>query len=303
MEISPKDLAHPRLQHVTPIPPKKILVVGANGQLGRALRAEYGDAAHIEYADRATLDLSSVDLAGARRWRDYGTIINAAAYTKVDLAETPEGRKDAWAANVTGIAALARIAAQNGITLVHVSSDYVFDGTLDRPYREDDPICPLGVYGQTKAAGDAIVATVPRHYIVRTSWVIGEGGNFVRTMASLAERGIDPKVVDDQFGRLTFTGDIARGIRHLVDSGADYGVYNLSGAGDPQSWADIAREVFRFAGHDPARVTGVTTDEYFASATAPVAPRPRNSVLDLGRITATGFTPAAVSESLTAYMA
>ena len=291
VEISAKDLAHPRLADVTPIPPKKILVLGANGQLGRALRAEYGDVTHIEYADRATLDLASVDLAGARRWRDYGTIINAAAYTKVDLAETAEGRKDAWAANVTGVAALARVATENSITLVHVSSDYVFDGTLDRPYREDDTICPLGVYGQTKAAGDAIVSTVPRHYIVRTSWVIGEGGNFVRTMASLAERGIDPKVVDDQIGRLTFTDDIARGIRHLLDTGAAFGTYNLCGAGEPQSWADIARAVFALTGHDPARVTGVSTEAYFASASGPISPRPRGSVLDLTKIERTGLIP------------
>jgi len=302
VEISPKDLAHPRLADVTPIPPKKILVLGAGGQLGRALRAEFGDAAHIEYADRATLDLSSPDLDTARRWRDYGTIINAAAYTKVDLAETPEGRRDAWAANVTGVASLARIAVANALTLVHVSSDYVFDGTSERPYREDDPICPLGVYGQTKAAGDQLVATVPRHYIVRTSWVIGEGNNFVRTMASLAERGIDPKVVDDQIGRLTFTDDIARGIRHLVDTAADYGVYNLTGAGDPQSWAEIARRVFELTGHDPARVTGVSTEEYFASATSPVAPRPRNSVLDLGKIQSADFSPAPHLKRLHAYI-
>ncbi len=151
--------------------------------------------------------------------------------------------------------ALARVAAANGITLVHVSSDYVFDGTKPGAYTEDDPIAPLGVYGQTKAAGDAVVATVPRHYIVRTSWVIGEGGNFVRTMASLAERGIDPTVVDDQVGRLTFTTDIARGIRHLLDTRAPYGVYNLTGTGDPTSWADVARRVFELTGHDPARVT------------------------------------------------
>ncbi|WP_454170672.1 sugar nucleotide-binding protein [Microbacterium paulum] len=291
VEISPKDLAHPRLADVTPIPPKKILVVGANGQLGRALRAEYGDASHIEYADRSSLDLATPGWEQSRRWRDYGTIINAAAYTKVDLAETADGRRDAWAANVTGVATLARIAAENGITLVHVSSDYVFDGTSDLPYREDDPICPLGVYGQTKAAGDAIVATVPRHYIVRTSWVIGEGNNFVRTMASLAERGIDPKVVDDQIGRLTFTEDIARGIRHLLDTGAAYGVYNLTGTGEPQTWADIARHVFKLNGHEPARITGVSTDQYYASATSPVAPRPRNSILDLTKIEANAFAP------------
>ncbi|APZ35032.1 dTDP-4-dehydrorhamnose reductase [Microbacterium aurum] len=302
VEISAKDLAHPRLADVTPIPPKKILVLGANGQLGRALRAEYGDAPHIEYADRATLDISSPDLATARRWRDYGTIINAAAYTKVDLAETPEGRKDAWAANVTGVAALARLAAENGITLVHVSSDYVFDGTLNRPYREDDPICPLGVYGQTKAAGDAIVSTVPRHYIVRTSWVIGDGNNFVRTMATLAERGVNPNVVDDQFGRLTLTDDIARGIRHLLETGADYGTYNLTGGGEPQSWADVARGVFALLGSHPDRVTAVSTPEYHQLDTGAKAPRPRNGTLDLARLTRTSFSPRDSSMVLREYL-
>ncbi|WP_438353540.1 sugar nucleotide-binding protein [Microbacterium sp. CJ88] len=302
VEISAKDLAHPRLADVTPVPPKKVLVVGAGGQLGLALRAEFGDAAHIEFATRAEFDLTDPDAASARRWRDYGAIVNAAAYTAVDVAETAEGRREAWAANVTGLGVLSRIATANGVTLVHVSSDYVFDGTLDRPYREDDAVCPLGVYGQTKAAGDAIVVAVPRHYVVRTSWVIGEGKNFVRTMASLAERGIDPRVVDDQIGRLTFTDDIARGIRHLLETGAAFGVYNLTGSGEPTSWADIARRVFELTGHDPSRVTGVSTDEYFASATAPVAPRPRNSVLDLARIESTGFSPRPSADSLRDYL-
>ncbi|WP_457100999.1 sugar nucleotide-binding protein [Microbacterium sp. P5_E9] len=303
VEISPKDLAHPRLEDVIPVAPRKTLVIGSNGQLGQALRAEFGDAPHLEYATRADLDLASPDLPTARRWRDYGTIVNAAAYTAVDLAETPEGRRDAWLANVTGVATLSGIAAQNGITLVHVSSDYVFDGSLDRPYREGDAFAPLGVYGQTKAAGDAVIATVPRHYVVRTSWVIGEGKNFVRTMASLAERGIDPSVVDDQVGRLTFTEDIARGIRHLLDSGAEYGTYNLTGAGDPTTWADIARRVYELTGHDPARVTGVPTDEYFASAAGPVAARPRNSVLDLSKIERAGFAPRDPQEVLIGYLA
>lgn len=302
VEISAKDREHPRLADVTPILPKKILVVGAAGQLGLALRETLGDSAHVEFATRADLDVTDPDLADARRWRDYGVIVNASAYTAVDTAETSEGRRHAWAANVTGVAALARVAGANGITLVHVSSDYVFDGTLDRPYREDDPVCPLGVYGQTKAAGDAIVSTLPRHYIVRTSWVVGEGRNFVRTMASLAERGIDPRVVDDQVGRLTFTDDIARGIRHLLDIAAPYGTYNLTGAGAPMSWAEFAREVFRLTGNDPARVTGVSAAEYFASAGSAVAPRPANSVLDLAKITATGFTPEPVSVSLPRYL-
>ncbi|WP_022882947.1 sugar nucleotide-binding protein [Gryllotalpicola ginsengisoli] len=283
--LSEKDKAHPRLTDVSPMAPRKTLVLGAGGQLGRALRAVYPDA---EFATRAELDLAAPGLESARPWRDYGVIVNAAAYTKVDLAETADGRRDAWAANVAGVAALARIAADNGITLVHVSSDYVFDGTADG-HPEDEPFSPLGVYGQTKAAGDAIVQTVPRHYIVRTSWVIGDGANFVRTMASLAERGVDPSVVDDQVGRLSFTADIAAGIRHLVDTGAPFGVYNLTGSGEPVSWAEIARRVFARTGHDAARVTGVTTAEYFAGKQ--VAPRPLNSVLPLDKIEAAGFTP------------
>jgi dTDP-4-dehydrorhamnose 3,5-epimerase len=302
VEISAKDLAHPRLGDVVPMAPRKTLVLGADGQLGRALRAEFGDAPHIEYATRADFDLSSADLASARRWRDYGTIINAAAYTAVDVAETADGRVDAWAANATGVAGLARIATSHGITLVHVSSDYVFDGSRAGEYSEEVPFAPLGVYGQTKAAGDAVVATVPRHYIVRTSWVIGEGKNFVRTMASLAERGIDPAVVDDQVGRLTFTDDIARGIRHLLDIGAEHGTYNLTGAGEAMTWADIARRIFELTGHDPARVTGVSTEEYFASAGGPVAPRPRNSLLDLAKLESVGFATQNAAKSLADYL-
>ena len=295
VEISAKDLAHPRLADVAPIPPKKTLVVGANGQLGRALRAAYGEDESVEFAGRQELDVTG-DLHAARRWRDYGTIVNAAAYTAVDAAETD--RAGAWAGNVTAVAQLARIATENGITLVHVSSDYVFDGTGTTPYTEDEPVAPLGVYGQTKAAADAIVATVPRHYIVRTSWVIGEGKNFVGTMASLAERGIAPSVVDDQIGRLTFTDDIAGGIRHLLTSAAPYGTYNLTGGGAPASWADIAAEVYELTGHDRTAVSGVSTEQYFANATGPVAPRPRWSVLDLGKIEAAGYSPRDWRKSL-----
>lgn len=299
--ISDKDRRHPRLVDVLPIAPRKILVLGANGQLGRALHAELGGSAHIDYATRADLDLSAPGLESSRRWREYGTIINAAAYTAVDTAETAEGRAAAWATNVTGVAALARIAIENQIALVHVSSDYVFDGTAQRPYREDEPICPLGVYGQTKAAGDATVSAVPRHYIIRTSWVIGEGANFVRTMASLAERGIDPSVVNDQVGRLTFTEDIARGIRHLLDTKAPFGVYNLTGSGSPRSWADIAARVFELTGNDPARVTPVATADYY-DGTPDVAVRPANSVLNLSKIEATGYVPANADRSLESYL-
>ncbi len=303
VEISAKDKQHPRLADVTPMPPKKILVTGANGQLGRALRAEFGEHPWIEYAAREDLDLTSPDVDEARRWRDFGTIINAAAYTKVDAAETPEGRPQAWAANVTAVAGLARIATANGITLVHISSDYVFDGLRGDGYTEQDAVAPLGVYGQTKAAGDAIVAAVPHHYVLRTSWVIGDGANFVRTMASLAERGVDPRVVDDQTGRLTFTRDIAVAIRHLLQERAPYGVYNVTSDGPAVTWFDIARDVFRLTGHDPERVTGVSTEEYFRNATTSVAPRPSHSVLDVSKVRAAGVPLPDGPTALAAYLA
>lgn len=301
-EISEKDAAHPRLADVTPVLPRKILVLGAGGQLGRALRDEFRGDPRVEFATRDELDLASPALTSARRWRDYDVIVNAAAYTAVDRAETPAGRAAAWAVNAVGVAALARVATEAGITLVQVSSDYVFDGSSREPYREDVPLSPLGVYGQTKAAGDLGAMTAPRHYVVRTSWVIGDGRNFVRTMASIAERGVDPRVVDDQIGRLTFTVDIARGIRHLIETAPAFGTYNITGSGTPMSWADIAREVFRLTGHDPARVSGISTDDYFAGAAEPVAPRPANSVLDLAKITATGFVPEPATESLARYL-
>ncbi len=301
-ELSAKDLAQGTLAQVTPVAPRKTLVVGAGGQLGHALREAYADVPHVEFAERADLDPTSGDLGAARRWADYDTIVNAAAYTAVDSAETAEGRVAAWAANVTGVAALARVAGAHGITLVHVSSDYVFDGSSARPYREDDAMAPLGVYGQTKAAADQIVCTVPRHYILRTSWVIGTGRNFVRTMMTLAANGVDPAVVDDQYGRLTFTADLARAIRHLTETQAPYGTYNITGSGPICSWADIARRTFALAGYDPARVSGVSTAEYFAQVTTPVAPRPMRSALDLSKIEATGFRPVDAEESLIGYV-
>src|SRR4029453_10807711 len=209
-ELSDKDKAHPRLPDVAPMQPKKTLVLGADGQLGKALREAYDGDTSVEFAGRGEFDLTSDDAFEKKNWKNYSTVINAAAYTAVDSAESAEGRAAAWRLNVTAVARLARTAVEHDLTLVHVSSDYVFDG-VQKVHGEDEELTPLGVYGQTKAAGDAVVGIVPRHYIVRTSWVIGEGNNFVRTMASLAERGIAPSAVTDQFGRLGFTTALAAG--------------------------------------------------------------------------------------------
>lgn len=295
-ELSGKDRAHPRLSGVTPMTGRKTLVVGAGGQLGLALRDALPTA---DFATRDQIDLSDSGCFDSIHWADYDTVINAAAYTAVDAAETVEGRAAAWAVNVTATAALARAATAHRLTLVHISSDYVFDGTATN-HPETEPFSPLGVYGQTKAAADATVSTVPRHYIVRTSWVIGEGKNFVRTMASLAERGVSPTVVDDQIGRLTFTSDLAAGIHHLLTSAAPFGTYNLTNSGDPQSWAALAKRVYELTGHDPAAVTGTSTEEYFADKQA--APRPANSTLDLAKIEATGFVIPDADEALRKYL-
>lgn len=296
-EMSDKDKAHPLLKDALTIKPKKTLITGANGQLGRALRVEFPDA---DFVTREDLDITS-DTSQARRWKDYGTIINAAAYTAVDQAETPEGRKDAWHANAVAVAKLASIAASNQIILVHVSSDYVFDGT-NESHSEDELFTPLGVYGQSKAAGDiAVTHGTPRHYIVRTSWVVGDGNNFVRTMQSLAGRDIKPSVVNDQIGRLTFTQDIAKGIKHLLDTKPSYGTYNLSNDGKPASWADIAKEIYELSGKSAGDVTPVTTEQYYAGK-AGIAPRPLQSTLSLDKIKATGFAPRDWQQALREYL-
>lgn len=288
-ELSEKDKAHPMLDQVAPMPPRKTLVIGANGQLGRALRQRWADRADVEFAGRAQLDLADPATLEGIRWSGYGAIVNAAGYTGVDAAETDEGRPAAWAVNAAGPALLARIAAEHSLTLVHVSSDYVY-ADREGERAEDDALAPLGVYAQSKAAGDLAVAAAPKHYILRTSWVVGDGKNFVGTMAQLARRGVAPEVVDDQVGRLTFASELARAIEHLLSGGADYGTYNVSGSGEAVSWAQIARRVYAQLGADAESVTPVTTEAYYASRTG-VAPRPRHSTLALAKLEATGFVP------------
>lgn len=308
-ELSEKDRNHPLLAQVEPLPPAPILVIGAGGQLGSALVQELTDQELPFTAyTRAELDLSNPaswpegvrEGEGLRRYR---AVINAAAHTAVDAAETPEGRTDAWAANATGVRALSAACQRGGVPLVHVSTDYVFDGQLplDQFYAPDAALAPVSVYGQSKAAGECAVTAWSKHYLVRTSWVIGSGHNFVATMARLAENGVDPSVVSDQHGRLTSAADLAAGLLHLIDSGADYGTYHLTGSGESTTWAEIAQWTFQELGHDPQRVTPVSTEEYTAGKTG-IAPRPTNSCLDISTLQATGFTPrdsaAVVREAL-----
>lgn len=304
-ELSEKDKNHPRLAEVAPVKAAPILVVGANGQLGRELVKQL-EASGTPYMATTRENLDVADPASWQdsfRWRSFSAIVNAAAYTAVDAAETAEGRTAAWAANASGVAALAAVAREANIPFVQVSTDYVFDGSLPlgQEYGVDSALAPLGVYGQSKAAGEAAAAVAPRHYIVRTSWVMGDGKNFVEIMKSLAERGIDPAVVADQYGRPTFTEDLAGAILHLLASGADYGTYHVTNTGDVVTWADIAKAVFATTGHDADRVKPTSTAEYFANAEV-FAPRPTNSALNLSRIIEAGFTPRNHQQALTEYL-
>ncbi len=298
-QLSEKDKLHPRLADVTPMEPLRTLVIGANGQVGKALRRRFADRADVDFHSRERLDLEDLEAVLAFGWRAYSTIINAAAYTAVDAAESAEGRRRAWMVNAVAPGVLARVATEHNLTLVHLSSDYVFDG--DTPlHDEKEPFAPLGVYGQSKAAGDLAVQALPRHYILRTSWVVGDGSNFVKTMMRLADQGVAPSVVDDQIGRLAFADDIARAIDHLLVSRASFGTYNISCDGESASWAELAREVYSLCGKDPAMVTGVSTAEYFQNTSA--APRPRYSTLDLTKTVATGYVPQDMHLALADYV-
>lgn len=271
----------------------------------------------FDYCDIDTFDLSNPEDYNKYDWSLFGTVINCGAYTAVDRAETPEGRRTCWAANATGPSLMARTCAEHGIALVHVSSDYVFDGEIEN-HGENEPLSPLSVYGQSKAAGDLAVAGCPRHYVVRSSWVIGDGKNFVKTMKALSDRVADAgdplekiTVVDDQLGRLTFTDQMAAGIFWLLgyrdgdvepSEPAAYGAYNLTGSGAVRSWADIARRVFDAANGNGTAVVPVSTADYYASAQGPVARRPVHSDLDLSKICTAGFIPRDWDEELGEYL-
>ncbi len=265
---------------------QRVLVFGSNGQLGSALRHELPDATFVDLAE---FDVTDPKRYGQEDWGKFETLINAAAFTAVDAAETAEGRVAAWLVNASAVGLMADTANKHNLTLVHISSDYVFDGTKTEHY-EDESFSPLGVYGQSKAAGDIAAARATKHYIVRTSWVVGEGHNFVRTMRSLAEKDVSPKVVGDQFGRLTITEDLSRAVIVLLEKNAPFGTYNFSNDGDIVTWAEIAKSVYREVGKDPDSVTATTTAEYYKDKPE-VPPRPVHSALVLEKIRKVGVEP------------
>jgi dTDP-4-dehydrorhamnose reductase len=250
----------------------RYLITGAAGMLGQDLQHALADH-EVTALSRAALDITDA-AAVERAVAGHDVVINSAAYTKVDDAETHED--DAHAVNATGVELLARAAAGAGAKFVTISTDYVFDGHGTAPYAENAPTDPINAYGRTKAAGEALaLAAAPSStYVVRTAWIYGaHGPNFARTMLRLAESHDTVSVVNDQVGQPTWTGDLAARIVELVESDAPAGIYHGTNSGQG-SWYDFTRAIYAEKGLDPERV--LATD---STAFVRPAPRPGYSVL------------------------
>lgn len=249
----------------------RYLIAGAGGMLGHELQHVLAGR-EVRALTRADLDITDA-ASVARAVQEVDVVINAAAYTAVDDAETHED--DALAINATGAGLLAAAAADAGARFVQVSTDYVFRGDATQPYAEDTPLDPLSAYGRTKAAGERLVRDAhPGAHIVRTAWLYGEhGSSFPLTMLRLAAERETVSVVSDQLGQPTWARDLASAILTLLDADAPAGIYHGTNAG-VGSWFDLARATFELAGLDPERV--LPTDS--ATFERP-APRPAYSVL------------------------
>jgi len=257
----------------------RLFVTGSKGQLGRALEraaAERGDV--FMGHDLPELDVTdAAAVHAAVRTAKPDAIINCAAFTAVDAAESEEER--ALAVNGTAVAHLAGAADETGAVLVQISTDYVFDGMADRAYREDDPVNPRSAYGRTKLAGEAAARAARRHLVVRTAWLFGEGNNFVEAIRRQVKGGAASlRVVADQRGCPTYAGDLAAALLRLLETGAT-GIVHAVNEGEA-TWFEFAEEIVRRLG-SPAKVLPITTGE-----AARPAPRPARAVLDTSRLRA-----------------
>ena len=262
----------------------KYLITGASGMLGRDLQDALAGR-QVTALGRTDLDVTDA-AAVAAAVRGHAVVLNCAAYTKVDDAETHEA--EAYGVNATGPANLAAACADTGARLVTISTDYVFDGNATTPYAEDRPRDPINAYGRTKAAGEELALDVHPEgtYVVRTAWLYGEHGpNFPRTMLQLAGSRETWSVVDDQLGQPTWTADLAIQLVAMLDADAPAGIYHGTNSGEA-TWFEFARAVLEEAGLDPERIT--PTD---SSAFVRPAPRPAYSVLGHDAWQAAGLAP------------
>ncbi|MCD8038332.1 MAG: dTDP-4-dehydrorhamnose reductase [Lachnospiraceae bacterium] len=258
---------------------KKIIVTGCNGQLGRAINRIYAGSREYECVntDVKDLDITNIDavLKLLDEVRPYA-IVNCAAHTNVNACETDVD--NAYRINAIGPRNLSIAATRAGAKLIHVSTDYVFDGQAVVPYTEFDRPDPKAVYGKTKLAGERFVQEFAREYfIIRTAWLYGDGKNFVRTMLGRSQTHEQVKVVGDQLGSPTSADELARAIEYLLPTD-NFGLFHGTCEGIT-SWADFTREIYRLAGRSTEVVT-VTSEEYEKNTTGIVAPRPAYSVLE-----------------------
>ncbi len=260
----------------------KVLVTGTSGQLGHDVAVCPEASGHeLLTPSRKEMDLS--DVRSAERYLALhrpDLVIHCAAWTDVDGAETdPEACRKV---NVEGTRAIADYCGENGVPMMYISTDYVFNGSGERPWETDDPTDPVNVYGLSKRDGEDIVGRLPKHYIVRISWVFGSNGrNFVRTMVNLSAKTDTVRVVADQFGSPTYTADLAPLLWEIAESGK-YGTYHAHNGGYC-SWYDVAAEIFRVLGTG-TRVIPISSAEY------PVkAERPKNSRLSTDSLVSGGF--------------
>ena len=275
----------------------KILITGANGQLGRELTQQYKEKGNVELilTDVDTLDITNVnDVYKMVNETRPDVIINCAAHTAVDKCE--DDVDNAYKINAVGPKNLAAAMNAIGGEIVQVSTDYVFDGTSEKPYLEFDKPCPASVYGQTKYDGEEFVKSLnPKHYIVRTAWLYGDGNNFVKTMIRLGENNPEVKVVNDQFGSPTSTTDLARVIISLVEN-KNYGILHATCKGQC-SWYDFAKEIFELKGMD-VNLLPCTSEEFKSRAKRPKYSVLRNYMLEL----TTGDITRDWKESLKEYL-
>ncbi|NNU74893.1 dTDP-4-dehydrorhamnose reductase [Clostridium estertheticum] len=266
----------------------KILITGANGQLGRELANQYKEKKTIDLIlmGRSDLDISNInEVYSFVNENKPDVIINCAALTAVDKCETEIDM--AYKINAIGPKNLAIAANEIGAEIVQVSTDYVFSGNIDKPLTEFDKINPLTIYGKTKLEGEILVKNHnPKHYIVRTAWLYGDGNNFVKTMINLSKTNTTLKVVNDQKGTPTSTVDLARTIIKLVDQ-KNYGLFHCTCKGEC-TWYEFTKEIFRFKGITTT-VLPCTTDEFPRPAKRPEYSVLRNYMLELttGDITRT----------------
>ncbi len=266
-----------------------VLVTGASGQLGSEMR-RLGSAASNDYLFTDAAELDITDAGAIRRTmaeRRIDVVVNCAAYTDVERAEREEAAADRLNREAAGV--LAAAVCEADATLIHISTDYVFDGTSPEPYTEESPAAPQSVYGRTKLAGEeAIRASGCKHLILRTSWLYSEyGHNFLKTMLRLTAERERLNVVFDQTGTPTYAGDLALAIFSIVEKGlyaGNEGTYHFSDEG-ACSWYDFAVEIAAAVGHDKCRIEPCRTADYPTAAR-----RPAYSVLDKSKLKRTfGF--------------